>query len=112
MAPIEKPLTPPIAVPGSLATEVGSAPGAPPPSGTAGGPAPVRPDINRFNAITGGSSAGRRSILTRAAVGYNGPHEIGGVRFASTEAALEQIFVENGADKNRRIMDASLAVIS
>ena len=99
MAPIEKPLTPPSIVPGSLATDVGTAPSAPP-SGNAPGAAPAMPDINRFNAITGGRTGGPRSILTRAAVGYNGPHEIGGVRFASTDAAMDQIIVENGAERN------------
>jgi hypothetical protein len=97
MAPIEKPLNPPSVVPAGLSTEVGAPPSLPP-TGTAS--APVLPDLNRFNAITGGRTGAPRSILTRAAVGYNGPHEVGGVRFASTDAAMDQILVENGAEKN------------
>ena len=102
MAGIEKPISSPRVVPGTLPGDVG-APSAPPPSGGSVSPASV-PDLNRFNAITGRSAGAPRSILTRTSVGYNGPHEIGGVRFASTDAALDQIVVENGADGNRALL--------
>lgn len=102
MAGIEKPITPTRVVPGTVPSDAG----APPPPAAGGSPAASAPlpDLNRFAAITGRSPGAPRSILTRTSVGYNGPHEIGGVRFASTDAALDQIIVENGADGNRALL--------
>lgn len=102
MAGIEKPLNPTRPVTGTVPAEVGVPP-AVPAGGSPVAATPV-PDLNRFAALTGRSPGAPRSILTRTSVGYNGPHEIGGVRFASTEAALDQIVVENGADGNRALL--------
>lgn len=97
MAAIDKPLPSTRVVPGS-AVPSGDAAAPLSPNPSTPGVGPSVPDLNRFNAITGRSAGAPRSILTRASVGYNGPLEVGGVRFASTDAALDQIIVENGAE--------------
>lgn len=110
MAGIEKTLTSTPVVTGTPITDsnpVGA------PAAAPAGPAPAgTPNLRRFNEITGGSAGAPRGIWSRAASGYNGPLEVGRVRFASTHAALDQIIVENGAEGNVPLLQRAFDEVS